>query len=290
MTMDLASSGTTSRLHRALRPALNVCRVVGTTGLAATVIMACATGQGASDSANETTGAVSVATSQSPGSSQGGAQLTGASQQPNTLTDAERRDGWRLLFDGTSLTGWRQYQADSVPTAWRVADGTITKTVGTRDIVTRDQFGDFELVFDWRVATGGNAGVFYRATEEYNRVYWSAPEYQLLDDPNAPDGRDPLTSAGSAYGLYPAPRGVVKPAGEWNSSRVVARGTHIEHWLNGTKIVEYEALSPEWEAKVKESKFRDWPNYGRAMRGHVAIQGDHRGDLALRNIKIREIK
>ena len=286
MTMCLGSSVAASRLGRPLMLALRGARAAGTTGLAASLVMACAVNQSTSDSANGSrdTGAPSSR------ATQGGASVAEASQQANTLTEAERRAGWRLLFDGTSLAGWRQYQADTLPAAWRVADGTITKTVGTRDIVTRDQFGDFELAFDWRVATGGNAGVFYRATEEYDRVYWSAPEYQLLDDPNANDGRNPLTSAGSAYGLYAPPRGVVKPAGEWNTSRILARGTHIEHWLNGTKIVEYEALSPDWEARVKESKFKDWPNYGRAMRGHIAIQGDHRGDLALRNIKIREIR
>jgi hypothetical protein len=212
--------------------------------------------------------------------------------QPNTLSDADQAQGWRLLFNGTNLDGWRGYQSDTLPSAWRVADGTITKNVGTRDIISKDRFGDFELAFDWKIATGGNAGVFYRATEEYERVYWSAPEYQLLDDPNAgAEGRDRLRAAGAAYGLYPAPEGIVKPAGEWNTSRIVARGPHIEHWLNGTKLLEYELWSPDWEAKVKASKFNpDWPNYGRAREGHIALQGDHRGDLALRNIRIRPIR
>jgi hypothetical protein len=120
-------------------------------------------------------------------------------------------------------------------------------------------------------------------------VYWSATEYQLLDDANARDGQNRLTAAGAAYALYPAPAGVVKPAGEWNASRIVARGPRVEHWLNGTKLLEYEAGSPDWEAKVKASKFAAWPNYGRARRGHIAIQGDHAGELALRNMKIREL-
>lgn len=224
----------------------------------------------------------------------GGAAQTPASAPapagPNELTAAERAAGWRLLFDGKTLDGWRQYQADTLPTAWQVIDGSIAKNVGTRDIITREQFGDFELVFDWKVATGGNAGVFYRATEEYNRVYWSAPEYQLLDDPNAGnEGRNRFTAAAASYGIDSTPPGIVKPAGEWNTSRVVARGAHIEHWLNGQKVVEQELWGPVWEAKVKASKFASWPNYGRAKRGHIAIQGDHRGDLALRNIKIRPL-
>jgi hypothetical protein len=221
---------------------------------------------------------------------QPGGSLAEPNQLPNTLSAAERSAGWKLLFDGSSTSGWRAYQADSMPQAWRVANGSIIKNVPTRDIVTRDQFGDFELVFDWKVATGGNSGVFYRATEEYERVYWSAAEYQLLDDPNAPDGRNRITSAGAAHSLYPSPAGIVKPAGEWNTARIVADGAHVEHWLNGQKLLEYELWSPDWSARVKASKFAVWPNFGRATRGYIAIQGDHRGDLEVRNIKIRELR
>lgn len=207
-----------------------------------------------------------------------------------TASATATADGWRPLITGNSLAGWRGYKADTVPAGWTVADGMLTKSVGTRDLVTQEQFGDFELEWEWKLATGGNAGVFYRGTEEYDRIYWTGTEYQLLDDPNAPDGRSRLTSAGAVYGLYPSPEGVVKPAGEWNASRVVARGAHVEHWLNGQKLAEYEAGSPDWEAKVKASKFARWPNYGRARRGHIAIQGDHRGDLAIRGMRIRELR
>lgn len=206
------------------------------------------------------------------------------------LSQTDRDAGWRPLFDGTTLTGWREYKGTTAPAGWFVRDGALMKTQGTRDIMTVEQFGDFELAFDWKIATGGNAGVFYRGTEEYDHVYWSGPEYQLLDDPNAADGRSRLTSAGSAFGLYPSPPGILKPAGEWNATRIVARGAHVEHWLNGTKLLEYELWSPDWEAKLQASKFRVWPNYGRAKRGHIAIQGDHSGELALRNVLIREIK
>ena len=214
------------------------------------------------------------------------------SQSPvmNTLTSAERAAGWRLLFDGTTTNGWRGYKMTSMPKEWMAMDGTLMKDKPTEDIVTTDQFGDFELAFDWMLSKGGNAGVFYRATEEYDKVYWSATEYQLLDDAGHPDGRNALTSAASNYGLYAPAVKVVKPAGEWNSSRIVAKGTHVEHWLNGQKVVEYDYFSPDWEAKIKASKFVDWPHYGRATRGFIAIQGDHSGELSLRNIKIRELK
>ena len=264
---------TTVRVTGSLGASISTSRIGAALGVAALLLAACATNKGTSDSATQT-----------------GESAAMSMQAPNTLSDAERREGWRLLFDGTSLDGWREYQGTAIPAAWRVVDGMVTKNTPTNDIVTRDQYGDFELTFDWKVATGGNAGVFYRATEEYEKVYWSAPEFQLLDDPNMRDGKDPLTSAGAAYGLYPAPRGAVKPAGEWNSARIVAKGAHIEHWLNGTKMADYEAGSPDWEARVAGSKFKDWPNYGRARRGLIALQGDHSGDLQLRNIKIREIK
>jgi hypothetical protein len=202
----------------------------------------------------------------------------------------QQKGGWRSLFDGATTTGWRGYQKPEVPAGWKVEGGTLTKEVATGDLITTDSFGDFELALDWKIGPGGNAGLFYRGTEEYDHVYWSAPEYQLLDDASAPDGRSRLTAAGAAYGLYPAPAGIVKPAGEWNSTRIVVKGAHVEHWLNGQKLLEYELWSPDWEAKVKASKFAVWPNYGRAHRGHIAIQGDHDGVLALRDIKVREIK
>src|SRR4051812_26324137 len=212
-----------------------------------------------------------------------------SSPSMNTLTAAEQAAGWRLLFDGRTTNGWRGYKATTMPNGWHVTDGLLAKDSSVDDILTNDQFGDFELALEWRIGSGGNSGIFYRATEEYEKVYWSAVEYQLLDDANAPDGKNRLTSAAAAYALYAPPAGIVKPAGEWNSTRIIARGAHVEHWLNGQKVVQYELWSADWEAKVKASKFKDWPNYGRSKAGHLAIQGDHNGVLALRNIKIRTL-
>jgi hypothetical protein len=207
----------------------------------------------------------------------------------NTLTATEQAGGWRLLFDGKSLDGWRGYKQETVPGGWHVANGTITKDKPVADIVSKDEFGDFELQIEWRIGEAGNSGIFYRGTEEYDHIYWSAPEYQLLDNIKAEDNKTPLTRAGAAYGLYPAPDGHVKPVGEWNVTRIVAKGAHVEHWLNGFKLVEYEMGSADWEAKVKASKFGAWPNYGRAKRGHIAMQGDHNGSLSFRGIKIRAL-
>jgi hypothetical protein len=196
---------------------------------------------------------------------------------------------WRPLFDGTSLKEWRGYKSETVPAGWRIDQGTLAKDKPVADIVTKEQFGDFELELEWKIGEAGNAGIFYRGTEEYERIYWSAPEYQLLDDAKGADNKSRLTSAGAAYAILPSPPGKLKPVGEWNRTRIVAKGSHVEHWLNGIKLLEYELGSPDWEAKVKASKFNAWPNYGRAKRGHIALQGDHEGSLAFRNIRIREI-
>ncbi len=196
---------------------------------------------------------------------------------------------WHSLFDGKSLAAWRGWTPVNPPQGWRVVDGILTKEGRVDDIVTREQFGNFELELEWKIGKGANSGIFYRGTREYDHIYWSAPEYQLLDDANAPDGRSRLTSAAAAYGLYAAPAGIVKPFGEWNTTRIVVNGTRVEHWLNGQKVVEYELGSPDWTAKVAASKFSAYPNYGRATRGLIGIQGDHTGTLALRHIRIREL-
>lgn len=177
-----------------------------------------------------------------------------------------------------------------MPAGWRISGGELTKDGEVEDLVTRETFGDFELELEWKIGKGGNSGLFYRGTREYDYIFWSAPEYQLLDDAHAEDGRDRLSSAAAAYALYAAPVGVVKPHGEWNATRIVVDGAHVEHWLNGEKVVEYELWSPDWKARVAASKFGKYPNYGLAAKGHIGIQGDHPGALALRNIRIRELR
>jgi hypothetical protein len=205
------------------------------------------------------------------------------------LTAEQRAAGWRSLFDGTSTAAWRGYKEQGVPAGWSIVDGVLTKSGSVGDLMTRDQFGNFELALDWKLSKGGNAGVFYRGTEEYDKIYWSAPEYQLLDDPNHPDGQSRLTSAGADYGLYPSPAGVVKPAEQWNSTLIVAKGNTIQHWLNGQKLLEYEISGPDWTAKVKASKFLAYPHYGLAPKGFIAVQGDHDGALSIRNVRIRKL-
>jgi hypothetical protein len=203
------------------------------------------------------------------------------------LTAAERAEGWRALFDGSDLAAWRGYRQASLPDGWQVVDGSLALvTAGAGDAITRDQFRNFDLRLEWKVAPGGNSGIFYRATEEGSYIWQSASEMQVLDDERHADGKSELTSAGSNFALYPASRGVSRPAGEWNAVRLLVNGSHVEHWLNGVKVVEYELGSPEWEARVRASKFASMPLYGRAPQGHIGLQ-DHGDRVDFRNIHIR---
>lgn len=206
----------------------------------------------------------------------------------NSLTDAEREAGWRLLFDGKTLDGWRSYYSVDLPGGWRVEQGTLHRFESGGEIITQDEFANFELSLDWRVAEGGNSGIFYLAGLGSDNIFMSAPEMQVLDDERHPDGQNPLTSAGANYGLYPAPRGIVKPAGEWNHARIMVDSNQVEHWLNGVKIVDYVLGSAEWADLVKNSKFNEWPEYGTARSGHIGLQ-DHGDPVWYRDIKIRAI-
>ena len=208
-------------------------------------------------------------------------------QQPhNVLSEAERAAGWRLLFDGRTTSGWHGFRKDSMPAGWQVVEGALTRVGEGGDIVTNEEFQNFELSLQWNVAQGGNSGIFFRVTNAGGAVYETGPEMQVLDDERHADGKSPLTSAGSAFGMYPAPRGVVKPAGQWNDVRIVVRGTHVEHWLNGQKVVEYDLGDHDWEQRLQASKFKQWPGYGRAAKGTIALQ-DHGDRVAYRDIKIR---
>lgn len=200
---------------------------------------------------------------------------------------------WIVLFDGSgNLDAWRGYRREGLPAAWQVQDGTLAFVPGTDDggdIITREQFGDFELALEWRISPGGNSGIFYRALETADYIFETGAEMQVLDNAGHADGQSPLTSAGSNFGLYPASRDVTRPVGEWNEARIVARGPHVEHWLNGVKLLEYEQGSDEWKARVARSKFAAWPGYGTAMRGHIGLQ-DHGDTVWFRNIRVRRLR
>ena len=219
-------------------------------------------------------------------------------QPPNTLTEAEREAGWRLLFDGETTSGWRGYNREAFPdTGWAVVDGMLVvgATAGDPDvaiggdIVTTESFSDFDLKFDFMLSEVANSGVLYRVVEEEGFAIWNnAPEYQVLDDPayiemGTMDMNTHLT--GDNYDLHSAGEKTLHGPGEWNTGRIRVANNHVEHWLNGTKTVEYALGSPEWEALVAASKFAPFPLYGRAAAGPIGLQ-DHGRNVFYRNIGI----
>jgi Domain of Unknown Function (DUF1080) len=213
------------------------------------------------------------------------AQTASADTMLNKLTSAERAAGWRLLFDGRTTDGWRGFRLNNMPDGWKVVDGALTRVAAAGDILTTQKFKNFELDLEWKISEGGNSGIFYRGSEDEDAIYWTAPEMQVLDDAHHEDGKSRLTSAGANYGLYEAPAGIVKPAGQWNQVRLIVNGRHVEHWLNGVRMLQYELYSPDWEIKVRDSKFAAHPKYGRNAEGYIGLQ-DHGDWVAFRDIKI----
>jgi len=213
---------------------------------------------------------------------------------------AQTTGPWQSLFDGKSMDAWRVFKTDRAPKmcdtpgakdCWEIVDGVLQKDGHANDIASKDQFGDFELELEWKIGDASNSGIFYRGTDEFNQIYWSAPEYQLLDNVNAADNKKDNHLAGSVYDLYAVPKDAAK-ANEWNTTRIVAQGTHVEHWLNGKKVASYDVGSADWDAAIKQSKFspEKYPSFGKAPKGYLGIQGDHPGTLALRNIRIRQLQ
>jgi len=222
-----------------------------------------------------------------------GPAATAARQQagggtPNALTDAERAAGWMLLFDGKTIEHWRGYGQSDVPAGWQVVDGTLSRLRGGGDLATKEEFANFELALEWRITPGGNSGIMFRVVEGVDPPYYSGPELQILDNARHADGKVPETSAGSNYALHAPTKDATKPVGEWNAVRLVVNGAHVEHWLNDIKVVEYELWSPDWQSRVRASKFNEWPPYGRARAGRLVLQ-DHGDVVAYRNIKIRRL-
>jgi hypothetical protein len=225
---------------------------------------------------------------------------------PNTLSTAEQREGWRLLFDGKSFNGWRGLGYDSVPTShWKVENGAIRKLANGQvprladgqpaaggDLMTTDTFRDFELKWEWKISRAGNSGVKYNVSEEISMA--NAPnhaalgfEYQLLDDSLHEDNKVPSHRAGALYDLIaPNASKTLQPVGEWNSSRLVFRGNHGEHWLNGTKVVEFELGTPLMDSLLARSKYRDIKGFAERRAGHIVLQ-DHVDEVFFRNIKLR---
>jgi hypothetical protein len=220
----------------------------------------------------------------------------------NQLTGAEKAAGWRLLFDGKTFDGWRGFHSDKVPTGWVVEDGCIKKVpahgeLGQAggDLITVDQFDNFELSVEWKLAKGTNSGIKYLVSESLPPTGRSGVsfEYQVLDDDNHPDAKAGIAgnrTAGSLYDLIPASKDKkLNPIGEFNLTRIVVKGDHIEHWLNGMKVVEFERGGEELKQHIAESKFKNTTGFGETAKGHILFQ-DHGDAVWYRNIKVRALK
>lgn len=212
-------------------------------------------------------------------------------RQHNHLSTEERDLGWELLFDGKVADKFRGFKQESFPTkGWVIRDGTICheKGGGGGDLLTDAQFGDFEFACEWKVEPGGNSGIIYRCDEEHQYTWQTGLEMQILDDARHGDGKNETTRAGTLYALIPCAYDVTRPAGEWNEARVIARGSKIEHWLNGYKVVECDLESAEHKELRAASKFDKMPDFGKLPRGHIALQ-DHGDEVCFRNIKVRRL-
>jgi hypothetical protein len=215
---------------------------------------------------------------------------SGSGSIHNQLTKAEKAAGWQLLFDGTSTKGWHVFNKQGTA-GWEVTNGELI-ALGTNnnDIITDKQFKNFELSLEWKISPQGNSGIFFNVVEadEYNVVYATGPEYQLLDDEGYPNPLKDAQYSGANYDMHPPAKRMVKPVGEFNTSKIIVNDGHVEHWLNGEKVVEYQLWTPEWNTKVQGSKWKDFPGYGKAKEGHIALQ-DHGNKIWFRNIKIRPL-
>ncbi|MDR1883257.1 MAG: DUF1080 domain-containing protein [Prevotella sp.] len=219
------------------------------------------------------------------------------SMQPaNTLTEKEKAEGWQLLFDGKTMTGWKDYNGTVLTQPWHAVDGCIQAKGDGSDasgyIVTDRQYENFELSWDWKLSKGGNSGMLYHVVEHprYNVPYVTGPEYQLIDAPNFPEKLEPWQNTGADYAMHiPDPSLMkVNPQGEWNNSKIVFDNGHVEHWLNGVKILEFEAWTDDWYARKNSGKWNDAPEYGLAKKGVISLQ-DHGYPASFRNIKIKEL-
>ena len=218
--------------------------------------------------------------------------IAGESTSANQLSEQQKADGWKLLFDGQTMAGWRPFK-NKVNDSWEVLDGTlhckkVNDTIENKrgDLMTTDQYENFELAFEWRIAPQGNSGVIYRVTEDFDVPYASGPEYQLIDDVGYPGELKAANKTACNYDMHEAKNKTLNPPGEWNSSKIVVNGNHVEHWLNGVNVLEYEFGSADWKKRVAGSKWKDFPGYGLSKAGYIDLQ-DHGSEAWFRNLYIK---
>ena len=221
--------------------------------------------------------------------------LSTATWAQNSLTDKEKKQGWKLLFDGKTTSGWKTFNSNKAGPGWKASNGELylDKSVkeGRGDLITNAEFQDYELSIEWKIDACGNSGIIFNVVEDakYDNTYLTGPEMQVLDNSCHPDAKIIKHRAGDLYDLISCTTETVKPAGEWNHARIISNKAKMEFWLNGTKVVEFTMHTPQWDEMVANSKFNTMPDFGDALKGHIALQ-DHGDQVWFRNIKIRELK
>jgi hypothetical protein len=211
-------------------------------------------------------------------------------KRDNTLTLEEKKAGWVLLFDGKTTNGWRTY-GKKPQDSWEVLFGQLhckSKATKRADLMTVTQYDNFELQFDWKVEKGANSGVVWRVIETSGASYETGPEYQLIDDEGYPEKLEEWQKSGADYGMHPPMVLASKPAGEYNHTKLIVNGAHVQHWLNSRKVADFELWSDDWKELKSKSKWKDLANYGMAQKGFIALQ-DHGGGIYFKNIKLRKL-
>lgn len=223
------------------------------------------------------------------------AAALGCSGNRSTVQEkATEEKGWVSLFDGSTLKGWRNFNSDQTGPAWKAMDGVLylDPADGQRggDIVTDQEFENFELKLEWKIDSCGNSGIMFNVVEgnQYDAPWKTGPEMQVLDNTCHPDAKINTHRAGDLYDLIASSKEAENPAGEWNEVRIVSKDAKYEFFLNGTRIVSFEMHTPEWEEMIKKSKFNEFPDFGKARRGHIALQ-DHGDKVWFRNIKVKQL-
>ncbi len=222
-------------------------------------------------------------------------------QKPNTLTPKEKKGGWKLLFDGKTMKGWRNFYKKELAGAWQVSDNSIMlddtfkegwMAKGGGEITTNDVYENYEFTIDWKISEGGNSGIIFNAQEDDQKKHpysWgTGPEFQVLDNERHEDGKIPKHRAGNLYDIFKYEPENVKPQGEWNTAKILQKNGSVKLSINGKMVIEYIIESPEYKKAVAESKFKDESMWGTYTKGHIVLQ-DHGNRVWYRNIKIRKV-
>ncbi|MFT4518900.1 MAG: hypothetical protein ACI9JM_001289 [Halioglobus sp.] len=215
-------------------------------------------------------------------------EIIPAGECDNTLSAKEQAAGWRLLFDGQSLSQWRSYQAETLDPGWAVENGCLARVGGGGDIISREQFGNFELKLEWRISDSGNSGIFLRGDESGKTIHYTGYEMQVLDNEGHWDASNATHRSGAYYDMIAPDHDTSQPVGYWNRVHIIARGPAVEFWLNEKMTASFEQGSEQWQAFYTQSKFTDRPAYGTLLKGHIGFQ-DHWDKVWFKNIRVLEL-